>query len=66
MKSSEIIKLLSEKEVTQTDIADSLDPPVRQPAVNQVIHKRQTSRRIQDRICEVIGVSREIVWLSDN
>lgn len=66
MKSSKIIELLEEKKVTQTDIADSLVPPVRQPAVNQVIHKRQTSRRIQDKICEIIGYPFEKVWLSDN
>ena len=62
MKSEEIKDLLSKAGVTQTDIADNLDPPVRQPAVNQVIHKRQTSRRIQDAICAVIKKPFEEVW----
>ena len=62
MKAQEINNLLKKAEVTQADIADGLIPPVRQSAVNQVIHKKQTSRRIQDKICEVIGRSFEEVW----
>lgn len=62
MESQEIIDLLKKVGITQTDIADNLDPPVRQPAVNQVIHKRQTSRRIQDAICLAINLPFEKVW----
>ena len=60
METNKIIDLLKEKQVTQTAIADELG--IRQPAVNQVIHKRQTSRRIQDCICEKIDRSFEEVW----
>lgn len=60
MEPFKINKMLREKGVTQTMVADELG--VRQPAVNQVIHKRQTSKRIQDYICEVIGLPHEQVW----
>jgi len=62
MSADKIKELLELAKVTQTDIADNLDPPVRQSAVNQVIHRRQTSRRIQQRICEIIGKSMKEVW----
>lgn len=64
MEAERINELLKEKGVTQADVADNLVPPVRQSAVNQVIHKKQTSRRIQDAICEVIEKPFEEVWVS--
>ncbi|MCK5609440.1 hypothetical protein KAR91_46635 [Candidatus Pacearchaeota archaeon] len=71
MKPERIVELIKQKDkelkdnghesgVTQSSIADELG--LRQPAVNQVIHKRQTSRRIQDKICEVIGYPFEEVF----
>ena len=70
MKPERIVELIKLKDkelrdkdqagVTQSSIADELG--LRQPAVNQVIHKRQTSRRIQDKICEVIGYPFEEVF----
>ncbi len=60
MEAYKINELLEEKGVTQTQIADGLG--VRQPAVSQVVHKRQTSRRIQDKICEVLELSFDEVW----
>ncbi len=64
MNAEKINELLKEKGVTQADVADNLTPPVRQSAVNQVIHKKQTSRRIQDAICEVIEKPFEEVWVN--
>jgi hypothetical protein len=46
----------------QTNIAQSLNPSVKQPSVNQVIWRRQTSRRIQDEICDLLKKSRMEVW----
>ena len=60
MKSSEIVRLLKIERVTQRRIAEELG--IKQPTVNQVIHKRQTSRRIQDHICEIIRYSFKEVW----
>ena len=40
MEHDKIVELLKKKEVTQTEIADELG--VRQPTVNQVIHKKRT------------------------
>lgn len=54
MKPEEIKKRIN-KVTTQTAIGKSLNPPVSQSAVNQVIAKRQVSKRIQNKICEVIG-----------
>jgi len=62
MEPSRINELLKEAGVTQADVADNLEPPVRQSAVNQVIHKKQTSKRIQIAICEVIKKPFEEVW----
>ena len=62
MEPEKIKELLKVSGVTQANIADELEPPVRQSAVNQVIHKRQTSKRIQKRICEIIGKPFEEVW----
>ena len=62
MEAERINELLKEKGVTQADVADNLVPPVRQSAVNQVIHKKQTSKRIQDAICVVIDKPFEEVW----
>ena len=64
MEAKEINDLLKEKGVTQADVADNLEPPVRQSAVNQVIHKKQTSRRIQDAICDIIKKPFEEVWVN--
>ena len=63
MDAEEINELLKKAGVTQADIADNLVPSVRQSAVCQVIHKKQTSRRIQDAICSVIKRPFEEVWL---
>lgn len=60
MEAEKINALLKLNGVTQTEIADALE--VRQPAVNQVIHKRQTSKRIQRHICKVIGLPFDDVW----
>ena len=62
MNSEEINELLKKAGVTQADVADNLVPPVRQSAVNQVIHKKQTSKRIQVAICDVIKRPFEEVW----
>ena len=62
MESEKIIEFLKARGVTQASIGDNLQPKVRPSTVNQVIHKRQTSRRIQKRICEVIGYPFEDVW----
>jgi len=64
METIKIIELLREKNVTQVSIADELG--VRQPAVNQVIHKRQTSKRNQDKICEKINRPFDEVWKKTN
>ena len=63
MEPLRINELLKEAGVTQADVADNLEPPVRQSAVNQVIHKKQTSRRIQDAICDIIKKPFEEVWV---
>ena len=60
MTPQEIKDALKECDITQTSIADELG--VRQPAVNQVIHKRQTSRRIQEAICKAISKEFNEVW----
>ncbi len=62
METQRIIELMKEMGVTQAEVADNLVPPVRQSAVNQVIHKKQTSKRIQEAICKVIHYSFEEVW----
>lgn len=64
MLSYKIIELMKEKGVTQAGIADNLVPPVRQSAVNQVIHKKQTSKRIQEAICKVIEKPFDEVWIN--
>ena len=62
METQRIIELMKEMGVTQAEVADNLVPPVRQSAVNQVIHKKQTSKRIQEAICSVIKRPFEEVW----
>ncbi len=57
----DINRVLKELDVTQSDIADNLkdkngeSDPVRQSAVCQVIHRRQTSKRIRDAVYAVVG-----------
>lgn len=60
MKTKEIIKALTQKGVTQAEIADELG--VRPSTVNQVIHKRQTSRRIQNLVADKINLPFDAVW----
>ena len=60
MKTKEIKSLLKKAKVTQDSIAIELG--VKPPAVSQVIHKRQTSYRIQKRICELFGKTYKEVW----
>ena len=60
MTADEIKKLLEDEKVTQASIADSLG--LRPSTVNQVIHGRQTSNRIQMAICEVIKRPFDEVW----
>ena len=62
----QINDILKRINVTQSDIADNLVPPVRQSAVNQVIHRKQTSKRIRiavyEHVGKYIGRSFEEVW----
>jgi len=51
----EINDILKKLEITQSDIADNLVPSVRQSAVNQVIHRKQTSKRIRDAVYDIVG-----------
>lgn len=60
MSPSEILYRLGKKNVTETAIADALKRS--QSAVSQVINGKQTSRRIQNYICKIIGFSWEDVW----
>ena len=63
MNAEEINKILKEAGVTQADIADNLEPtPVRQSAVNQVIHRKQTSKRIQVAIFDVANTVRRVTF----
>lgn len=62
MTPKEINEALRNAGVTQSDISRNLKPSVTQPAVNQVVHKRQTSKRIQDAICSAIGKTWEEVF----
>jgi len=57
-----IKKIMKGLKITQQDIADSLNPPVKQSSVSQVICKKQTSRRIQNQICRKINRSFNEVW----
>lgn len=60
MKTEEIIRLLNEREITQTMIADELR--IRLPTVNSVVHKRTTSRHVQNLICKKLDMTFNEVW----
>ncbi len=63
MSPKEINERLKKKKITQLDISKTLD--VTQTAINLVINKKSTSKRIQDYICIVINETFEKVFGDD-
>ena len=55
-----IKKLLEDKGVSQVMIANELG--ITPPTVNQVMYQGQVSRRVQDLICEKLGMTFDEVW----
>lgn len=61
-KATEIRIKMVRKHVTQTKIAKSLDPPVSQPAVYNVIEGKSVSMRIRKAIARAVGSTVEELW----
>lgn len=63
MTSDELAGLLKAHGITQTSIAEELDPPVRISQVNNVVRGRSKSKRVRDKIAEKLGKHPEnIEW----
>lgn len=64
MAPNEIRAMMVRENVTETGIAESLNPPVTQPAVNRVIYGLSTSDRIQRAIADAIHIDVKKIWPS--
>jgi predicted transcriptional regulator len=60
MTGKEIIKELSENGYTLTKVADELG--IGNTTIGRVINKGRASKRIQNKICEILNKSYETVW----
>jgi predicted transcriptional regulator len=60
MTGKEIIKKLEEKGYTLTKVAEELG--VGNTSIGRVINKGRASKRIQRKICEILGESYKTVW----
>ena len=62
MKSVDIKIELLRLKITEKEIAESVDPPVTQPAISQIISGKRNTPRLQEAVAAAIGKTADEVF----